>query len=129
MVKLLLDRGADPNVKESVNGFTPFFMACYHNYVELVKLLLDRGADLHTKDKNGSTPRLFACHRAIQEGACKHPLISEENRLDKIAIERIIDRWPAMMWILCLKELLLYHWLDMSLIDLFEFIGQETDFD
>lgn len=47
---------------------------------------------------------------------------------NKKAIEDIIDRWPTTMTILCLQELLVYHLLDMSLVDFVEFIGQEKHF-
>ncbi len=87
-----------------------------------MQLLLVQGANYHIKDVNGHTPRQVACTNFFVSK------LSNNNKNVKRATEDLIDRWPATMAILCLKELSLYHWLDMSLIDLFELIGQEKDF-
>ena len=91
-------------------GETPLCLASQKGETSIVQLLLVRGANYHYKANDGRTPRQAACIN------------------NKKAIYDIIDRWPSTMAILCLQELSLYHWLDMSLIDLFEFIGQEKDF-
>ena len=56
-VKLLLDAGADPNIKdppydeEEYEGFSPLMWAVRHNQVDCVKLLLaDPRVDLMTRD-------------------------------------------------------------------------------
>jgi ankyrin repeat protein len=41
IVKLLLDKGADLNVKNTY-GITVLFMASVHGHTEIAKLLLDR---------------------------------------------------------------------------------------
>ena len=41
IVKLLLDKGADVNVKNTY-GITALFMASVHGHTEIVKLLLDK---------------------------------------------------------------------------------------
>ena len=97
-------------------GRTPLCLASQKGETSIVQLLLVQGANYHYKANDGRTPRQAACS---DYGA---------NINNKKAIYDIIDRWPSTMAILCLKELSLYHWLDMSLIDLFEFIGQEKDF-
>jgi ankyrin repeat protein len=50
-VKLLLDRGADVNAKESVRGQTALMWAVLENHPDVVKLLLARGADVNAQSK------------------------------------------------------------------------------
>jgi ankyrin repeat protein len=54
IVKLLLEHGADPNVREG-NGFTPLHAAAQNDDVEIIRLLLLAGADLTIKSVNGQT--------------------------------------------------------------------------
>ena len=44
VVKLLIERGADVNVKDTFYGEVPLGWALSHGHVEVVKLLLDKGA-------------------------------------------------------------------------------------
>lgn len=54
-VALLLEMGADPNVKsnESNNGKVPLMTAIHKKYNEITKLLLEKGADVNVKDNDG----------------------------------------------------------------------------
>jgi uncharacterized protein len=45
-VRMLIENGADPNVKETANGQTALMFAAAADRVEVVKLLLSRGANL-----------------------------------------------------------------------------------
>ena len=64
IVKLLLENGADPNLKD-IDGCTALMKACiyFNNYsnIETVKLLLENGADINLKDYNGYTALMMAC--------------------------------------------------------------------
>jgi len=68
-VKLLLDRGANTEVKDSCFGNTP--LLCISSTLEasstggneLIKLLLDRGANIEAKNKKGYTALLEASSR------------------------------------------------------------------
>ena len=57
---MLLDKGANPNAKES-DGITPLMYAAENKIInpqtrnEIVQLLLDKGADKTIKDKDGKT--------------------------------------------------------------------------
>lgn len=54
IVKMLLDHGADPNVRES-NGLTALHAAAQNDDVEIIRLLLLGGADLTIKSAAGKT--------------------------------------------------------------------------
>jgi ankyrin repeat protein len=46
-VRILVENGAEPNVKETANGQTALMFAAASDRVDVVKLLIARGADLH----------------------------------------------------------------------------------
>ena len=58
MVKLLLERGVNPNTPSTAVGDTPLMQAGAN--LELVKLLIDAGADINAEDKDGRTALDFA---------------------------------------------------------------------
>ncbi|KAM3149290.1 hypothetical protein ABEW05_010451 [Botrytis cinerea] len=60
IVKLLLERGADIESKDSKYGQTPLLWAAENGHDTVVKLLLEKGADIESKDRNGQTPLLLA---------------------------------------------------------------------
>jgi len=55
MVKLLLERGVNPNTPSTDVGYTPLMQAANSANLELVKLLIDAGADLNAEDHDGRT--------------------------------------------------------------------------
>ena len=59
VVKLLVDAGADPNIK-TTNGLTPLHNAAIVGNVDVVIILLEAGADPHIRNDNGDTPRDLA---------------------------------------------------------------------
>jgi ankyrin repeat protein len=54
MVKLLLERGVNPNPPSAVE-YTPLMQAASSANLELVKLLIDAGADFNAEDEQGRT--------------------------------------------------------------------------
>ena len=73
MVNLLLDYGANPNVKTEwrLGNETPLMIACINNYYEIGKLLLDYGAD-----PTGSNSQGFPClHLACMNGSVELALL------------------------------------------------------
>ncbi len=58
LVRLLLDRGADPNITDK-RGNTPLMMAAMGCDEELLQMLIDGGADPHAKSKDGLTALEF----------------------------------------------------------------------
>lgn len=78
-VKLLLDRGADVNAKDS-DGRTALTEAAFYGHAEVVKVLLAGGADIFAKKNDGQTVTAMAAgHKDIAE------MIDREMRLLEIA--------------------------------------------
>ena len=59
IVKLLLDKGANPEARNNQND-TPLIFASFNDNTESVKLLLEKGADPNAQNSNGNTPLIFA---------------------------------------------------------------------
>jgi ankyrin repeat protein len=59
-IKLLLDRGADPNAKEARQGQTALMWALDQKHLDAARGLIEHGADVNAHSKNGFTPLLFA---------------------------------------------------------------------
>ena len=55
MVKLLLERGVNPNTPSTDVGYTPLMQAASSANLELVKLLIDAGSDLDSENQDGHT--------------------------------------------------------------------------
>lgn len=59
-VKILLDKGADPNVVDSDEHFTALMHAAAEGHLEVVKVLMSHGADHTLKDIDGDDAAFFA---------------------------------------------------------------------
>jgi ankyrin repeat protein len=60
IAKLLIEKGANVNLKDSMTGDTPLTDAAMQGYTEVVKLLLEKGADVHVKNVAGYTALMLA---------------------------------------------------------------------
>jgi ankyrin repeat protein len=65
-VELLIARGADPNARDSGEGFTALMTAAAEGQAGVVKALLSHGADAAIKDKDGDTALDFAVKNGHQ---------------------------------------------------------------
>ena len=65
IVKEIISRGANVNIKENLNGMTPLLFAAQNGFIEVAKLLIENLANINEKSNNGATPLLLAiefCH-------------------------------------------------------------------
>ena len=62
-MKLLLENGADPEIKDNVHGQTSLSRAAIYGRKEVVKLLLESGADVDSKNNYDETPLSLAAKR------------------------------------------------------------------
>ncbi len=83
--------------------------------LDLVLLLLNRRACPNIKDNGGRTPRQVAGTLHDQSDSRK-------------TIRDIVERWRVLMAIKLLRKLRVFHWADVSMTDLYEYIGQEEAF-
>jgi ankyrin repeat protein len=60
-VRSLLDGGADPNVRDAEEGWTPLHHAVYQGFKDIAALLIERGARVDELDLAGETPLHVAC--------------------------------------------------------------------
>ena len=60
VVRLLLDRGADIESRDTEYGQSPLSLAARYGHEAVVRLLLDRGADTESRSRNGMTPLRYA---------------------------------------------------------------------
>ncbi|KAK0113913.1 hypothetical protein ONS96_014763 [Cadophora gregata f. sp. sojae] len=60
IAKLLVSKGANVNVKDSIIGVTPLHNASLYGHTELVELLLEKGAEVNATTTEGRTPLLEA---------------------------------------------------------------------
>ena len=55
IVKMFLQAGANPNLKDEDSGTTPLISAVKRQYIYMTRLLLENGADVNIPDENGDT--------------------------------------------------------------------------
>jgi ankyrin repeat protein len=89
---LLLDNGADPNIKDN-ERFTPLMFACRDENIELVKKFLDNGADPNIKNAHGTTALMISVIKNDLNSATellKHGAnVSIEDKYDMKAIDYV----------------------------------------
>jgi ankyrin repeat protein len=74
IVKMLLEHGADPNIREQA-GYTPLHAAAQNGDEQLIRILLYGGADLTLTSNNGKT----ALDLAMEAGHAKATLLLGEG--------------------------------------------------
>jgi ankyrin repeat protein len=75
MTKMLLEKGANPNIVERTDGRTPLHYAALQGQKTIAEILLAHGANMDTRDWYGRTPLSLAKeggHTDIVELLRKH---------------------------------------------------------
>ena len=68
IVRVLLERGANPNVRQE-GGFAPLHSAAAAGHEGIVRLLVEHGAETSPRSDQGKTPRDMAIERSKPEVA------------------------------------------------------------
>eukprot|EP00752_Nemacystus_decipiens_P007693 g6876.t1 len=92
MVKLLLRKGADPDVHDNGEGLTPLMWAAQLGYAGVVTALLEEGADMEEEDREDLT----ALHWAARLGQERVVLVLLEHGADVEAID--YDGNTPLIW-------------------------------
>lgn len=56
IIKNLIDQGADVNLQDKANGFSPLHLAVLHRDIDVIQQLIQKGANLNCVDKQNRTP-------------------------------------------------------------------------
>lgn len=65
IVRLLLDNGANPNVRANEESDVPLYNPVIHNNHQLMRLLINKGADVNAKDAGGNPLLHIAVEDAV----------------------------------------------------------------
>ena len=66
VLKYLLDKGADPNIKD-MNQIAPIASIVARNHPEALKFILKMGAEVDIQDRDMETPLHYASARGLLE--------------------------------------------------------------
>lgn len=83
MVRVLLERGADPNVTRNDN-FTALSLAAFFGHAEIVEVLMRHGAKTDVVTRCGTSPYIWAkarCFSDVARSLEKHTPVSKAPRL------------------------------------------------
>jgi len=83
IVKMLIARAADPNVREQ-GGYTPLHAAAQNGAEEIIRILIFGGADLTIKSNDGKTP----LDLAMEVGHAKATILLGEGITRRFRVKR-----------------------------------------
>jgi len=83
IVRMLLENGADPSVREQ-GGYTPLHAAAQNGDEESIRALIFGGADINIKSDDGKLP----IDLAIEAGHAKAALLLEEGITRRFRVNR-----------------------------------------
>ncbi|WP_204102207.1 MULTISPECIES: ankyrin repeat domain-containing protein [Spirulina sp. CCY15215] len=89
MVKMLLQAGANPNLKDDVSGTTPLISAVKGQYLYLTRLLLDNRADVNISDINGDTAFEIALNLRNEKQLSYKKKLRNEKIIDLLIKKKI----------------------------------------
>ena len=104
-VRLLIDYGADPNVRDAGDNASPLHFAAARGRLESVRILLDAGADVRgTGDLHQGDVIGWAAHEGneavvnlLLERGARHHIFSAMAMRDLDLVERLVEEDPACL--------------------------------
>jgi ankyrin repeat protein/predicted small lipoprotein YifL len=60
VVRLLVEKGADKNIRNPYSGGTPLMAAASNGFFDIVRYLVEQGANVNLRDNNGQTAASYA---------------------------------------------------------------------
>lgn len=69
IVKLVLDKGANPNINDKKTGFSALHYAVQNHFFDIGKMLLENGANVNAQGNHGKTSLILALFNRSQ--GCK----------------------------------------------------------
>jgi len=117
IVEMLIQHGADVNIKNKINGTTAVYVAAEKGYVECLELLIPHGADVNSRTFDGKTP-VFA---ATKQGAfeCLELLIRHGANINSMDLEGTTPLYTAANeGDVESLELLIRHGADVNSVDI-----------
>jgi ankyrin repeat protein/uncharacterized protein YegL len=79
--KVLLDLGADPNVKDDKFGRTPLHLAVIQGHIPMIKLLRNNGADQTITDNSNNIPAAYCRNKTEIRKVLINPLLDPLMKL------------------------------------------------
>ncbi len=67
IIKDSLQKGANVNIHEKINGNTPLILAAFYDHVEILKLLINSGANIHARCNEKNTALIKAAWNGSTE--------------------------------------------------------------
>lgn len=99
VVKFLIDKGADLNIKDA-GGFTALMYSVIYNQYEIFKVLIDNGADINTTNRvsvsaiyysmRGDNTRVKFCELLIEKSANLDIITSVAKLIDRCSKKEIL---------------------------------------
>ncbi len=109
VIKLLLENGADVNIRNGANNITPLFWAVHTGHLDAAKLLVEKGADVKIKMKGFETilhsPGTFETAKLLVDNGAD---VNAKNDRGMTPLHSIADK-SGLNWVQ--KELLdVFFW-------------------
>jgi ankyrin repeat protein len=94
MIKLLLDRGADINMRSTLHG-SALGAAAFGGHRRIIQLLLDRGADVNLKDSTGCNIAFKEAVAAFSNERTVEMLVRAGARVKVGSMDRVTFNTPC----------------------------------
>ena len=98
IAEFLIDQGADLNVRDLAQGYTPLHLAVSNNSVEMIKALVTNGADILIVDANGDKPFEQLDIDKFPEGSGINNLLTPVTK-----VKELLNNQEELQWVCTTK--------------------------